>query len=271
MTATALEPAAARAGSGLRMRAIQPNLLPWLGFFGAAMQADVLVLLDDVPFSRGSYTNRVRVMGPKGPTWLTVPVRHPCSGVQIRDVEIALRLHRHEQLVAKVVGWYGGETEPHVRDLRDGILDIAKSVGMHLGRANACMLARTLAMLGIRTRLVWASSLRTHALPASCGLFQLCRAVGATTYVAGNGSGYEDLPAFEAAGIEFTRAKFRHPEYPQRRPFEWVDTAVRDAAGVEHRGREARQIPFVPGLSIVDVLANVGTERTRELLAESIE
>lgn len=245
MTATALEPATPRAGSGLRVAIHQPNLLPWLGFFAKAAQADVLVLLDDVPFSRGSYTNRVKVMGRTGPTWLTVPVAHPCSGVPIRSL-VAATPDAYERAERQLLALYGPAAREVVFDLfmqtRDcGFVD-----------ANAVLIRavlRQLAMFDVRQTLARASTFRPSPTPGVAGLIELVRAVGGTTYVAGRGAAaYDDPAEWRAAGIEYTIARFTHPVYPQRRP-----------AGME----------FVPGLSVVDSLLNVGAVETRRLLREA--
>ena len=53
----------------------QPNFLPWPGLFFKALQADRLVLLDDVQFPLGgSWVNRNRLKNDQGELWLTVPV-----------------------------------------------------------------------------------------------------------------------------------------------------------------------------------------------------
>ena len=64
----------------------QPNYLPWLGYFNKMHQADVFIFLDNVKFSKGSYTNRVRILSSKGPRWLTVPVKVK-MGQKIFDVK----------------------------------------------------------------------------------------------------------------------------------------------------------------------------------------
>ena len=53
----------------------QPNFLPWQGYFYKILNCDIFIFLDHVGFSKGSYTNRVKVMSPSGPKWLTVPVK----------------------------------------------------------------------------------------------------------------------------------------------------------------------------------------------------
>jgi hypothetical protein len=68
-------------------------------------------------------------------------------------------------------------------------------------------------------------------------LIDLCRAVGGTTYLAGQGgAGYMDLARFAKADIVVSAQDYRHPEYPQR------------------------YTPFVSHLSVVDLLFNCGPE-----------
>ena len=45
----------------------QPNFAPWTGFFDKMTKADVFVLLDTVPFTKGGFQNRVRIKGHGGP------------------------------------------------------------------------------------------------------------------------------------------------------------------------------------------------------------
>ena len=63
----------------------QPNYLPWLGYFEKIRRADVFVFLDDCQFSKGSYTNRVRIGQGE---WLTLPVSNS-FGAAINETKIA--------------------------------------------------------------------------------------------------------------------------------------------------------------------------------------
>ncbi|MEC8198310.1 MAG: WbqC family protein, partial [Pseudomonadota bacterium] len=47
----------------------QPNYFPWLGYFRKMIEADVFIFLDDVQFSKGSYTNRVGIRSGSGRRW----------------------------------------------------------------------------------------------------------------------------------------------------------------------------------------------------------
>ena len=52
----------------------QPNYLPWLGYFHKIMIADTFISLDDVQYSKNSYTNRVQIYGGEHPKWMTIPI-----------------------------------------------------------------------------------------------------------------------------------------------------------------------------------------------------
>jgi hypothetical protein len=91
---------------------------------------------------------------------------------------------------------------------------------------------------------VRSSSLRASS-HATDLLIELTKAAGGTTYLAGGlaGATYQEDEKFEQAGIELRYQRFEHPQYTQQ-----VDA-------------------FVPGLSIVDALMNVGVDATRALLS----
>ena len=55
---------------------IQPNYLPWLGYYAFARAVDVFILLDDVQFTRRDWRTRSKFLDKNGEEfWLTVPVK----------------------------------------------------------------------------------------------------------------------------------------------------------------------------------------------------
>ena len=52
----------------------QPNYAPWLGYFYKMAHCDIFVFLDAAQYSRGSYTNRVRIGRIGKAVWLTQPI-----------------------------------------------------------------------------------------------------------------------------------------------------------------------------------------------------
>src|SRR5258708_20449780 len=69
---------------------VQPTFLPWAGWFDVADEGDLLILLDDVAFSKQSWQQRNRLRTPEGLSYVTVPVRTAGRlGQRIIDTEIA--------------------------------------------------------------------------------------------------------------------------------------------------------------------------------------
>src|SRR3990172_12538461 len=58
----------------MRVAALQPGYLPWLGFFEQMYQVDLFVIYDEVQYDKRSWRNRNRIRTVDGWCWLTVPV-----------------------------------------------------------------------------------------------------------------------------------------------------------------------------------------------------
>lgn len=52
----------------------QSNYIPWKGFFDSMAQVDVVVLYDDMQYTKRDWRNRNIIKTPQGLKWLTIPV-----------------------------------------------------------------------------------------------------------------------------------------------------------------------------------------------------
>jgi len=211
----------------------QPQYLPWLGYFDKIDRADVFVFLDNVQYKKNEWQNRNRIKTAQGSQWLTVPVLYHFPE-RILEVEINARVNwsrKHLQALRTNYAkarfferWFPLFEALYKREWR-------RLVDLNV----ECVQCLTQA-LGIDTPLRIASEFELSEEPTE-RLIDLCRLVGADTYLAGSGGrAYMDLPRFEAAGIEVWFQAFDHPVYPQ-------------LFG-----------EFEPYLSIVDLLFNCGEE-----------
>ncbi|MBL0938545.1 MAG: WbqC family protein [Gemmatimonadaceae bacterium] len=230
---------------------MQPAYLPWLGYFDRLQRSDLHIVLDSVPLgtaNRNNFTtrNRVRRAGPANEgTWLTVPVAGGQHDTIIRDV-----------MLANQPGW----ARKHAETLRHSyarapfasdVADIARVIQEH-AEANASgngalaslldvTTERLCEKLDIRTPMVLSSSLPVTGTKSAL-ILSLCVHVGATTYVSGPfGRDYLDLVAFTKAGVQVEFHDYAHPTYTQQGE------------------------PFVPYLSVVDLIANHGAA-SRDIL-----
>ncbi|NNC39780.1 MAG: WbqC family protein, partial [Acidimicrobiia bacterium] len=179
----------------------QPNFLPWLGYFRKLAKADHFVFLDTVPFSKGSYTNRVRVRRPEEPAWLTVPVATAGKlGQPITDVQCSTHVDWRSRIRGGLQASY--QSAPHYQPYADEIADILTTAGDMLSEVNVRLIAYLAERLGIETPTVRSSELPAEGASTEL-LIGLCRHLGATAYLSGSGGrSYQDESAFVAAGIE---------------------------------------------------------------------
>jgi hypothetical protein len=213
----------------MRVAIHQPNYAPWCGYFTKLLFSDVFILLDDTQLPLGrSYVSRVRVRGPAGPQWLSIPVeRH--HGQRICDVRIASDQatwpRKHLATLAS-----GYARAPFRDEILALLAPLYAAPGDRLADWNTRLLLTMLGYLGIERRLVRASEL---GVPGSGDerLVSLVRAVGGDAYLSGpGGQNYQDPQRFAAANVKLEVRAYEPVPYPQG------------------------DGPFLPGLSVLDAL-----------------
>lgn len=210
----------------------QPNFLPWLGFFYKWAHSDILVLLDDVQFSKGNIINRVKIKALEGARWLTIPVQTRGQHLQlIRDVKIEEKGHWQKKMLGTISACYGQARyfKDHYRELEAILLQKNE----HLADLNINLLAWLAAKFSISTPIRRSSELTGISGVSTERLVSICHSLGASVYLSGQGGQkYQDVSIFNQNQIQVQTTDFQHPAYPQL----WGD--------------------FIPGLSALDFLMN---------------
>ena len=191
----------------------QPHYLPWLGYLAKWAAADLLVFLDTVQYEKNGWQNRNRINTKAGPRWLTVPVRARL-GTPITDVEIDTRqdwARRHLYAIEHAYA-HASHFRRHARALAAFYAESWVRLAP-LALASARWLA---AAVGIATPTRVASELGVSATDPTGRLVAICRAVGASVYLAGrDGVQYLDLEQFRTAGVAVHAQEYTHPVYAQ--------------------------------------------------------
>lgn len=212
----------------------QPHYLPWLRYFEKIARSDAFVVLDTVQFTKNGWQNRNRVKTPNGVALLTAPVHAECGApvgaVRIRDDSGWRRKHLRtiEQSYARAP--YFAEHAPFLRDTYGRPWE-------RLGELTRYMLSYFVEALGLATRVLYASELGVEGT-ATRRLANLVKAAGGDRYYSGAFAldEYLDQALLEREGIGLELQQWTCPEYPQLHG------------------------PFVPDLSIVDLLMNCGPD-----------
>ena len=189
----------------------QPMLFPWPGFFEQLMLADSYVDLDDVQFSKGSFTNRIQLRFPEGRRWLTVPLAGKGTFQTIARLQAADGDWRaqHRRLVQASL-----HDAPYLADA----LAIVDEVHRHENLCDLLIASIDLpaAYLGIAP----ARRARSHQLGLGGQSWNRVRDIvlhlGGTRYLTGHGAiRYLDHAAFEAAGIAVDYIDYSCTPWPQ--------------------------------------------------------
>lgn len=214
----------------------QPTFLPWIGWFDLVDQADAMVLLDDVAFSKQSWQQRNRIRTARGLEYLVVPVKTSGRlGQRIDECEIA-DTHFGRKLVASMRASYG--RAPFAESTLDELAAVTTE-GATTGRLvdlNCALIDWIAARLDISTPMVRATALKTGGQRGE-HVALICEELAAEQYLSPAGAEsylLEDRQAFDDRGIGVWLHMYEHPVYAQR--FE----------------------PFMPYASALDLIFNEG-------------
>jgi len=228
----------------------QPNFLPWLGFFDKIAHADVFVLLDNVQFPKkgGIWTNRVQILMNGKPHWLTVPVDRSFHGTKpINEILINNKTNWREKMIKSLQQNYIKTS--YFKEVMPIVESLINYSTENLSEYNIKSIRTLAELVGLPTdHIVLASTLDTEGT-SNDRLISITKRVGGAVYMCGGGAeGYQDEEKFVSAGLKLTYQHFSHPVYTQ------VGTGE-----------------FVPGLSIIDTLFNVGSDAVARMLRDRLE
>ncbi len=192
----------------------QSNYIPWRGFFDLINVADVLVLYDDVQYTRRDWRNRNKIKTAQGVQWITIPVEHVSRHQQIRHTRVADPQWNRKHWNTLRVN-YGRAT--FFRTYRDFFEELYLSPSsVWLSEINHRFLTAIARLLGIRTEFRWSWELGGEGNRTQ-RLLSICKALGATDYWSGpRAKAYLDEDAFVREGIRVHYFDFSgYPPYRQ--------------------------------------------------------
>lgn len=224
----------------------QPNFLPWLGYFDKLARCDVFIAMDNAQFPKtggGTWSNRVRLIVNGRAAWATVPIVRAYHGVlPIAEMAISDATPWRKKMLATIRTSY--LHAPYFDDVYPLIDDLLTRPTTSLSELNLAGIRALAARVDLDPgKIVLGSGLDATG-KATDLLISMVKAVGGTAYLSGDGAaGYQEDEKFAAAGLGLEFQRFEHPTYPQR-----------------------NTVDFVPGLSTVDALMNLGFDGVARLL-----
>ncbi|MCS7171278.1 MAG: WbqC family protein [Aquificaceae bacterium] len=212
----------------------QPTYLPWIGYFNIIRQVDIFVFLDNVQFVRRGWEQRNRIKTPSGELWLTVPVYKKGRFEQlINEVIISDQNFWVKHAKTMEINYRRAQ---YFKDYYEDLVQIMKLNNHKLADLNISIIKFIMDALNIKTQVVLASQLGVKGKRSEL-LLNICEELGAKEYLSQFGSHVyllNDIHIFLEKGIDVYFHNYEHPEYSQLYP------------------------PFIPYLSVIDLLYNEG-------------
>lgn len=220
----------------------QPEHLPWLSFFNKVANVDLVVLLDNVQFKKRYFENRTKIRNISGWQWLRTPVITKGKYHQkICDVEIDNSQDWRGECIKSVELNYRNSL--YYEKYAPQLLELYKKEWRKLTDFNTHAIKLITNLLGLKKKFLISSKLCASGESTRL-LVNICKKVGATTYLSGKfGEEYLDKDLFKKNGVELIFQDFIHPKYYQF-----------------HEG-------FTPNMSVIDLLFNEG-EKSLEIIKQ---
>lgn len=230
----------------MRCAIMQPTYLPWAGYFNLMACVDVFVFLDDAQLQKNSWHNRNRLLINQRPHWITVPVIHnkltqllsettTCEEKKWRRkhanmLQQSYSRHPHKSDIISIIDFLMDDDTKCLAQLNVGLIRL---IANKLGLSTTLQLSSEMSIAGSRTE-------RILNILEAIEATEYLSPVGSTTYLE------EDRFSLKTS-INLQFQAFTPQPYPQY-----------------------GQGQFIPYMSIVDVVANLGWHATSRYILNSI-
>ncbi|MGE7842231.1 WbqC family protein [Lysinibacillus sp. NPDC093712] len=222
---------------------MQPTYLPWSGYFNLIQNVDYFVFLNDVQFNKRSWQQRNRISLNGQEKYMTIPVHSKGKPNQlINQVEIVLEeniLENHFKTLK-----FAYENHPYGNEV---ITLYEKNINLNMNLLqdiNVMLIKDICEILDIKTKILFSSDIPVSG-QKSMYLHNICNYLEVTEYLSPIGSKQyiEEEQILPQSNISIQYQNFEPKQYAQ------------------YLCKE-----FIPYLSILDVIANIGIDKTKEYI-----
>ncbi|PWJ20217.1 WbqC family protein [Jannaschia seohaensis] len=224
---------------------MQPYFFPYIGYFQLLAAVDLMVLHDDVQYIKQGWVNRNRILRDGSPVWLTLPLVSGDHRDHIMDKRLFDGAAARNKAFRRICASYRNapcfaETaamlEPLFQEPVEGISEF--------NRRSLCAVA---AKIGIATPVVLASE-RAYGQDVSGQdrVLRICQREAATHYI--NPIGARRIGLYQGQAFREARLTLSYIETDPDLIYDQTSA------------------PFVPNLSIIDILMHVPRDRIRDML-----
>ena len=227
----------------MKLAIMQPYFFPYIGYWQLIRAVDRFVIYDDVNYIKRGWINRNRILINSVPSYITVPLHKSSQFKLICETTLESSFFWREKLIKAIAVTYG--RAPSFADVFPVLERLIRYETNSLSEYLTHQLRALATLMGIETEFVTTSrTYQNRRLAGQERILDICKREQATTYV--NPQGGQELydpKVFKERGTDLRFLVMRPVRYRQRSAAE-----------------------FVPNLSIIDVLMEVGPGEIRQQL-----
>lgn len=230
----------------MKIAIMQPYFLPYIGYFQLIAAVDKFVVYDNIKYTKKGWINRNRILLNGLDSVFTLPLKKDSDSLYVVQRELAADFVK-AKLLNKFVNAY--RRAPEFDRVYPWLEQIVLCNESNLFRYIYQSIVRLCENLGIKTEIMISSDIAiNHKLKGQDKVIALCKSLGSLTYINAVG------------GIElYSKGDFRQ---------HGIDLRFMKPNPIEYDQFSA---PFVPWLSIVDVLMFNSQDRVCDYISKSYE
>lgn len=230
----------------MKLGIMQPYFMPYIGYFQLIAAVDVFIVYDNIKYTKKGWINRNRMLANGADAIFSLPLKKDSDMLNVVQRELSSEFNR-EKLLSQFKGAYF--KAPFFNEVSPLLENIIKFKDGNLFNYIHHSLIEICCHLKIKTKIIISSNLPVnHELKAQDKVIALCDAMHADTYINTiGGAELYDKNQFLSHGVQLQFIKAKSFEYSQFAS------------------------PFIPWLSIVDVLMFNPIEAVQECIYSNFE
>ena len=224
---------------------MQPTFMPWQGYFELILKSDRFIFLDDFQFSVQSYHQRNRLFINKGQVgWYTVPIQKLTSfGAPLNKTKIEETIPWRKKMLKRIEANYS--KAPFYSEIAPFISSWLLTPAESLAEQNIIFIKFVCELLGVRCEFRLSSENDSKS-KRSERVIELLRWCEADFYLCAKGA-FEYMLEDNVFPVSDIRVLFQDFEVSSYKQVGTKDN-------------------FIPNLSVLDALMNIGPKATAELI-----
>lgn len=196
----------------MKVGIIQPNYMPWRGYFDFIDDVDLFIFYDDLQYTTRDWRNRNKIKTDRKAVWLTVPVHCKRTSL-ICGTTIDRSQPWNQKHMRLFEFWYG--KAPFFSRYRDELSAILGQPFETISDLDIALCRWIMDKLAIKTPLCCSSEFKPQGAKTE-RLIDLLKKVGATSYLSGPAArDYLDESLFLKNRITLEYKSYDYRPYPQ--------------------------------------------------------